>query len=90
MQVFLILDICRIQSLNTENLDWLMSHDNVPVIGCIGENPEGRLGLVQADDGTHTLSTYTQPLKVLLLNAGGGISDSSGEVSEMLVNCFIN
>ena len=73
--------ILRIESLNKGQLDWMTSHvSSIPVIACVGESEDGRLGLVQLDEGAHALSAYTKPLKVLLLNANGGINDHKGQV----------
>ncbi|XP_067934757.1 N-acetylglutamate synthase, mitochondrial-like [Watersipora subatra] len=69
----------RIESLNTPQLDWLIRHANIPVIGCVGESCEGRLGTIQLDESTLSLSAYTKPLKVLMLNADGGIKDDTGQ-----------
>lgn len=77
---------CSVKSLNTKNLDWLTGQASVPVIGCIGESSEGRLGHVQLDEGAHVLSAYTKPLKVLLLNAAGGITDHTGQVHTLSIS----
>ena len=72
--------VFRIQSLNTRQLNWLIRHSNIPIIGCVGETSNGLLGSLQLDESTLSLSTYTRPLKVLLLNADGGITDHTGQV----------
>jgi len=70
--------------MNTDQIDWLISHMNIPVIGCIGESSEGQLAPVSLDEAHLKLSEYTTPLKVLLLNSAGGITDENGQVMALL------
>lgn len=78
------------KSINNDTIHWLLTHSAIPVLGCIAESDNGGLGAINLDDGLHHLSAYAQPLKVLLLNAEGGIVDHTGKVRQysMSENCL--